>query len=91
MTHHPMRDAQVHVFARVGANGTGAQAVARLYPYDTYPNVFAGSSADDVRGKAEQFIADAVAQNEAAYVAKLAALTLGRARKKARALERGAS
>jgi len=85
-----MRDAQVHVFARVGVNGTGAQAVARLYPYDTYPIFFAGSSTDDVRGKAEQFIADTVAKYEATYIAKMAALTLGRAARAKSAADRGA-
>lgn len=82
MTHHPMRDARIHVFA--GIDEAAGKFIARFAPYDTYPILFIGSSADDVRQKAEDFRADAIARNEATYIARVEALTKARAARKAK-------
>ncbi len=82
MTHHPIRDASIHVFAGIGeAEG---RFVARLHPYDRYPIIFHGTSEDGVRDEAESFRADAVSKHEAAFINRAEATHKARATRAAK-------
>jgi hypothetical protein len=67
---HPMRNAPIHVFQRVDNDGTGATFIARLHPYDTYPVFWHGKTAEAAKQSCADFVAEAVAKHEAAYVTR---------------------
>jgi hypothetical protein len=84
MTHHPFRDAPLHVFERVDTLDGGANYLARFYPYDTYPVFFSGKNEDAARAQAEAFRADAIAKNEASFITRQAALEKARQTRQAK-------
>ena len=68
MTGHPIRNAALHVFARLDATEGGTQFIARFHPYDTYPVFFNGSTADEAIARAEEMRAEAIERHEAAVI-----------------------
>lgn len=65
---HPIRAAELHVFQGLGA--ASGRYVARFHPYDTYPLLFTGPSAEKVEAKAEAFRSEVIAKQEAAFAAR---------------------
>ena len=65
---HPMRDIAVTVFQRI--EGDGPAFIAKFEPFREYPIFFTGPTADAARESARQFADDAVAKNEAAFLAR---------------------
>lgn len=80
-THHPIRDAEIRIFGQID----GPDFIGRFWPYDTYPILFIGKSADDVRGKMDAFVVETVAKNEAAFISRAAAIQKAREARKAKA------
>lgn len=78
---HPIRAAELHVFQGIGA-ASGCYA-ARFHPYDTYPLLFTGASADAVEAKAEDFRSEIIAKHEAAFAARAQAKQARLAKKEA--------
>ncbi|MGN7869360.1 hypothetical protein [Paracoccus sp. 22332] len=78
---HPIRSAELHVFQGLGA--ASGRYVARFHPYDTYPVLFTGPSAEAVEAKAEAFRSDAIARHEAAFTARAQARQSRLAKKEA--------
>ena len=62
---HPIRDAELHVFARIESNGNGSEFIARFHPYDNWPVFFKGATAEDARNKASAFRAECIEKHEA--------------------------
>lgn len=85
MTHHPFRDAALHVFERVDSERYGCSFIARFWPYETYPVFFPGATEADARGSAEAFRAEAIAKHEAAFIAKQEAAAKARASREKKA------
>ena len=81
-THHPMRDAEVHVFKRIDAD----VFISRLHPYDAYPIFWTAETEAEARVMAETFRDDAVAKHEAGFITRSEALAKAR---EARASRRG--
>jgi len=71
---HPMRAAVFHAYVRQD----GKQAIVRADPPGLCPCIFVAPTADEALAKAEAFRAIAVADNEAAYHARQAAMTKSR-------------
>ena len=65
---HPMRKARLCVYQQV--SGDGPAFVAHFEPQRTYPMQFRGDSQEQVTQRAEDFRAEAIEKNEAAYVAR---------------------
>lgn len=90
---HPIRDADLHVFAGIGA--AEGRYIARFHPYDTYPIFFSGRSAEGAEGCAEAFRAETIAKHEGAFVSRQVARAKARAAREAKkssaAREGGAS
>jgi len=70
MTHHPIRDAALHVFERTDDAAQGPRFMARFYPYSIYPVFFTGPTKDAAIASAEELRAEAIAKHEAAYILK---------------------
>lgn len=79
---HPIRAAELHVFEGVG-NAAG-RFVARFHPYDTYPIIFTGPSADAVTKEAEAFRTSTIAKHEAAFAVRAAARARSRTKRAAK-------
>lgn len=62
---HPIRKAELHVFARIEGNGKGAEFIARFHPYDNWPIFFKGDTPEEAESKAEDFRAECIEKNEA--------------------------
>ncbi len=78
---HPMREVTFTAYKNVA----GEDAIVLPTPYDLLPCRFHGATVKDALAKAEAFKAEAVAQNEAAYVKrKEAAAERARKRKAAK-------
>lgn len=75
---HPIRKSEVHVFRRED----GQKFIAKFTPYSTWPIIFIGNSAAEVRDKAEEFRADVIEKNESGYAKRQAALEKARAARK---------
>tara|TARA_R110000868_G_scaffold42850_4_gene144540 strand:- start:479 stop:748 length:270 start_codon:yes stop_codon:yes gene_type:complete len=84
MTHHPFRDAALHMFERQDSLDGGAAWIARFHPYDTYPVFFSGSTESAARAQAEAFRADAVAKHEASFINRQAAIEKARQTRQAK-------
>lgn len=82
---HPFRAAELHTFKRRDHKTGGVQWIARFHPYDTYPMFWHGETEEAAVGAAEAFRAEAIAKNEANYIAKQKALEKARAAKAAKA------
>lgn len=85
MTHHPFRDAALHVYQGIGA--AEGRFVAMFHPYSGYPIRFSGSTADEVVAKAEAFRDDAIAKHEASFIARSEALAKAREAREAKKAE----
>ena len=81
-TKHPMRDIAVAVFQRI--EGDGPAFIAKFEPFKEYPIFFIGQTADAARETARNFAEDAVAKNEAAFIARQAAIEKGRSARAAK-------
>ena len=79
---HPMRNIAVAVFQRI--EGDGPAFIAKFEPFKEYPIFFTGSTADAARTAARDLAEDAVAKNEAAFIARQAAVEKGRAARAAK-------
>ena len=77
---HPIRNAEIRVFGQID----GPDFIGRFWPYDTYPILFIGKSADEVRSKMDAFVEETVAKNEAAFITRQAAIEKARAARKAK-------
>lgn len=77
---HPMRKAVFHAYVRQD----GKEAIARAVPLALCPMVFTAPTAEEALARAEEFRAEAVAQNEAAYANRQAGLEKSRAARKAK-------
>ena len=84
MTHHPMRDAKIHVWAAEYPTENQPAYLARMYPYSTYPVFATGESKAEAVAKLEAIRAEALEKFEAAYVARKEALAVARAKKAAK-------
>ena len=84
MTGHPIRNAALHIFARIDANEGGAQFIARFYPYDIYPVFFNGSTADEAVENAEKIRASAIEKHESSVIARQEARAKADATRKAK-------
>jgi hypothetical protein len=73
---HPMRDIAVAVFQRI--EGDGPAFIAKFEPFKEYPIFFTGTTADAARESASQFAAEAVAKNEATFLARQASMEKAR-------------
>jgi len=82
---HPITEHQIHVFERVNYDGSGINAIARFWPYDSFPIFFAGSTPEKAIEAAEKFRAETVEKHEAAYLARESARAAREAAKKAKA------
>jgi hypothetical protein len=66
----------VTVFQRI--EGDGPAFIAKFEPFKEYPIFFTGTTADAARESARKFAADAVAKNEATFLARQAAMEKAR-------------
>jgi len=74
---HPLRNIEICVFQRI--EGRGPAFIAKFEPFKEYPIFFTGATADAARQSARDFADDAVAKNEAAFLARQAAVKKARA------------
>jgi hypothetical protein len=73
---HPLRNIGIAVFERI--EGEGPAFIAKLEPFKEYPIFFTGPTADAARQSARDFADDAVAKNEATFLARQAAMEKAR-------------
>lgn len=83
---HPLRNIGIAVYERIEGDGPGF--IAKFEPFKEYPIFFTGATADAARQSALDFANDAVAKNEATFLARRAAIEKARA---ARAAKMGAA
>lgn len=79
---HPMRDVEISVYHRI--EGDGPAFKASYGDPKRMPIFFAGDTAEDARAQAQRFADDAVAKNEASFLARAAAIEKGRAAREVR-------
>jgi len=84
MTHHPFRDAELHVFGRMDDGHNGASFIARFWPYETYPVFFPGATEADAQSLAYRFRDEAVAKYEAQFIARQEAIEKARLTREAK-------
>lgn len=84
MTHHPMRDAVIHVWEAEYPMENQPAYIARLHPYNIYPVFATGDSRGEAASKLEALRTEAVEKYEAAYIARQSALKIARAKKAAK-------
>jgi hypothetical protein len=70
---HILRTAEIHVFKRVYPDGTGAEYVAKFYPYSSFPIIFKGNIYDDVVDSIEAFREEQLAIHEKGFLVRAAA------------------
>jgi hypothetical protein len=84
---HILRSAEIHVFKRVYHDGTGAEYVAKFYPYSSFPIIFKGNVYDDVVDSVEAFREEQLEIHEKGFLVRAAA---SKKRKDTRAKNKGA-
>jgi hypothetical protein len=83
MTHqHPLRSVEISVYQRIEGNGPAFKA--SYGDPKRFPIFFRGDTADEARDSAQQFAAEAVAKNEAAFIARAIANDKARAAREAK-------
>jgi hypothetical protein len=70
---HILRSAEVHVFKRIDSNGTGAEYVAKFYPYSSFPIIFKGNNYDEVMDSIKGFREEQLAIHEKGFLVRAAA------------------
>jgi hypothetical protein len=70
---HILRSAEIHVFERVHSNGTGAEYVAKFYPYSSFPIIFKSKAYEVVVEAAEAFREEQLAIHEKGFLVRAAA------------------
>lgn len=84
MTHHPMRDAVVHIWTATDPMLNQPAYLARLYPYNVYPIFSTGNTPEEAAAKLEAIRTEALTKFEAAYIARQERLAAARAKKAAK-------
>jgi hypothetical protein len=84
---HILRSAEIHVFKRVYPDGTGAEYVAKFYPYSSFPIIFKGNLYDEVMDSIKGFREEQLAIHEKGFLVRAAA---SKKRKETRAKNKGA-
>ena len=79
---HPIRNAELHVFARVESNGKGAEFIARFHPYDNWPVFFKGGTPEEAESKAKDFRWECIKKHEANVIRRQEQAESMRKRKK---------
>lgn len=90
MTHHPIRDAVLHVYQRDEEHDAGPEWIARFWPSKVYPLIFTGSTREEVVANAETLRSEAIEKHETAYINRQAALEKARATRERKKQEQGA-
>jgi enoyl-CoA hydratase/carnithine racemase len=67
---HPIRKAKIHVFQRIKGEGGDAPFIARLHPYNNWPIIFRGKTAEAAEAKVIHFMAEVIEKHEAEAVTK---------------------